>query len=395
MSKAVMTGVHFMQGNIACAEGALAAGCRFFAGYPITPATEIAEHLALRMPEVDGVYIQMEDEIASISAVIGASWTGTKAMTATSGPGISLMQENIGYAVGTETPCVIVDIQRGGPTTGIPSVPFQGDTLQARRGSHGEYEIIALSPASPQEMFDLTIQAFNLAEKFRTPVYLMGDAFVGHMREQVIIPEPGDIKLVERKIPKAVLDPQKIAGFLDEDVAPMPIFGHGFKAHVTGSCHNRYGQRNVVDAEALDFFVKQLSSKIRKHADEITMTESSDLDDADIAIISYGSISRAGKAAALQARELGFKVGTFRPITLWPFPETQIAELAKQVETILVLENNLGQLVHYVQAAANGNADVRFVSPTVLGTLHHPKQILEEIRSSVAASKNHSFSMFS
>ncbi|MBM3239535.1 2-oxoacid:acceptor oxidoreductase subunit alpha [Candidatus Poribacteria bacterium] len=384
MSKAVMTGVHFMQGNIACAEGALASGCRFFAGYPITPATEIAEHLALRMPEVDGMYIQMEDEIGSIAAVIGASWTGTKAMTATSGPGISLMQENIGYAVGTETPCVIVDIQRGGPTTGIPAVPFQGDILQARRGSHGEYEIIALSPASPQEMFDLTIQAFNLAEKFRTPVYLMADAFVGHMREQVVIPEPDDIQLIERKIPNSeIRNPKseiRIAGFLDEDVAPMPIFGHGFKAHVTGSCHDRYGHRNVEDAEALDFFVKQLSNKIRKHADEIIMTESSDLDDADIAIISYGSVARAGKAAAIQARALGFKVGTFRPITLWPFPETQVAELAKQVETILVLENNLGQLFHYVKAAAKGNADVRFVPPTVLGTLHHPEQILEEIK---------------
>ncbi|HIE28159.1 TPA: 2-oxoacid:acceptor oxidoreductase subunit alpha [Candidatus Poribacteria bacterium] len=376
-----MTGVHFMQGNIACAEGALAAGCRFFAGYPITPATEIAEHLALRMPEVNGVYVQMEDEIGSIAAVIGASWTGTKAMTATSGPGISLMQENIGYAVGTETPCVIVDVQRGGPTTGIPSVPFQGDTLQARRGSHGEYEIIAISPASPQEMFDLTIQAFNLAEKFRTPVYLMADAFVGHMREKVIIPEPDDIQLVDRKIPQDVSGPREIAGFLDEDVAPMPVLGRGFKTHVTGSCHDRYGQRNVVDAEALDFFVKQLSDKIRKHADEIIMTESSDLDDADIAIISYGSVSRAGKAATMQAREAGFKVGTFRPVTLWPFPETQIAELAEQVGTILVLENNLGQLFHYVKAATNGNADVRFIPPTVLGTLHNPEQILEEIKS--------------
>jgi len=382
MSKVIMTGVHFMQGNIACAEGALAAGCRFFAGYPITPATEIAEHLALRMPEVDGIYVQMEDEIGSIAAVIGASWTGTRAMTATSGPGISLMQENIGYAVGTEAPCVIVDIQRGGPTTGIPSVPFQGDTLQARRGSHGEYEIIALSPASPQEMFDLTIQAFNLAEKFRTPVYLMADAFVGHMREQVTIPEADDIPIFNREVPKAGLDPQKIAGFLDEDVAPMPIFGHGFKSHVTGSCHNRYGQRNVVDAEALDFFVKQLNNKIRKHTDDIIMIESADLEDANIAIIAYGSISRAGKAAALQAKEAGFKVGIFRPITLWPFPETQISELAKQVETILVLENNLGQLVHYVRAAANGKADVRFVPPTVLGTIHHPKQILEEIMKS-------------
>jgi len=373
----MMTGVHFMQGNIACAEGALAAGCRFFAGYPITPATEIAEHLARRMPELGGVYIQMEDEIASIAAVVGASWTGTKVMTATSGPGISLMQENIGYAIGTETPCVIVDIQRGGPTTGIPSVPFQGDILQSRRGSHGEYEIIALAPASSQEMFDLTIRAFNLAEKYRTPVYLMADAFVGHTRETVNIPEAEDIVSDDRRIPASA--EQEIKGFLDENVAQMPIFGREFKAHVTGSCHNSYGQRNVVDAEALDYFVKQLSNKIRKHIDDIVITESFELDDADIAIVAYGSIARAGKAAAMMAREAGLKVGLFRPVTIWPFPEAQFAALSQKVEAILVLENNLGQLTHYVEAAAKGHADVRFVPPNVLGTLHRPKQILEEI----------------
>jgi len=378
MANAVMTGVYFMQGNIACAEGALAAGCRFFAGYPITPATEIAEHLARRMPEVGGGYIQMEDEIASIAAVIGASWTGTKSMTATSGPGISLMQENIGYAIGTETPCVIVDIQRGGPTTGIPSVPFQGDILQSRRGSHGEYEIIALAPASSQEMFDLTIQAFNLAEKYRTPVYLMADAFVGHTREAVRIPEPGEITLVDRRIPES--GAREIKGFLDENVALMPIFGKGFKTHVTGSCHNSYGQRNVVDAEALDYFVKQLSNKIRKHVDDIVIAESFELDDADVAIIAYGSIFRAGKAAAVMARESGLKVGVFRPVTIWPFPESQIATLSQRVKTVLVLENNLGQLVHYVRAASNGHADVRFVPPSVLGKFHHPKQVLKEIK---------------
>ena len=370
-----------MQGNIACAEGALAAGCRFFAGYPITPATEIAEWMANRLPEVHGAYIQMEDEIGSIAAVIGASWTGVKSMTATSGPGISLMQENIGYAVGTEAPCVIVDVQRGGPTTGIPSVPLQGDILQARRGSHGDYEIIALAPASPQEMFDFTIQAFNLAERFRTPVYVMADAFVGHMRESVRIAEPDSVELVERNIPEIGSIPQDIRGFLDENVAPMPVFGKGFKTHVTGSCHDSYGQRNVVDAEALDYFVKKLNNKISKHVDEIVMTESSDIEDADIAIFSYGSVSRAGKAAVNRAREAGLKVGSFRVITPWPFPESEVAELAEKVNTILVLENNLGQLVHYVQAAAEGQAKVRFVPPTVLGTLHHPDQILEEIKS--------------
>ena len=385
MSDAVKTGTHFMQGNMACAEGALAAGCRFFAGYPITPATEIAEHMAVRMPEVEGIYIQMEDEIGSIAAVIGASWTGTKTMTATSGPGISLMLENIGYAVGTETPCVIVNVQRGGPTTGIPAVSFQGDVIQARRGSHGEYEIIALSPASPQEMFDLTVRAFNLSEQFRTPVFLLTDAFVGHMREAVVISGPEQISVFDRKIPEPGADLREVRTFLDEDVAPMPVFGRGLKAHVTGSCHDDFGQRNVVDAEALDHFVRSLHNKIQKHRAKIVMTESEGLDDAEVAILSYGSVSRAGRAVALMAREEGMKVGTFRPITVWPFPEEEVAKLAEQVDLIVVLENNLGQLVPYVQAAAEGLAEVVFLSPEVLGTLHNPEVVLNRLKEMVKA----------
>jgi len=372
-------GRYFMQGNDACAEGALAAGCRFFAGYPITPATEIAERMAERLPEVGGVYIQMEDEIGSISAVIGASWTGTKTMTASSGPGISLMQENIGYAIGTETPCVLVNVQRGGPTTGIPAVPFQGDVVQARRGSHGEYESIAFAPASPQEMFDLTVHAFNTAERFRTPVILLADAFVGHMREEVRIPPSEELQIVDRKLPTATDDPSTLRGFLDPNVAPMPVFGRGLKAHVTGSCHNEYGQRNVVDAEALDNFVRRLTEKIQTHRDEIVRTESYRLDDAEIALVAYGTVSRAAITAADLARERGLKVGVLRLISIWPFAEREIVDLAGAVPRIVVLENNLGQLFPYIKAAAAGRADVTFLPPKVLGTMHNPRTVVEHL----------------
>ena len=372
-------GRYFMQGNDACAEGALAAGCRFFAGYPITPATEITERMAERLPEVGGLYIQMEDEIASISAVIGASWTGAKTMTASSGPGISLMQENIGYAVGTETPCVLVNVQRGGPTTGIPAVSFQGDVVQARRGSHGEYESIAFAPASPQEMFDLTVHAFNTAERFRTPVILLADAFVGHMREEVRVPPSEELELVDRKLPPATDDPSTLRGFLDPNVAPMPVFGRQLRAHVTGSCHNEYGQRNVVDAEALDNFVRRLTEKIQTHRDEIVRTESYRLDDAEIALVAYGTVSRAAITAADLARERGLKVGVLRLISIWPFAEREIVDLADAVPRIVVLENNLGQLFPYIRAAAAGHADVTFLPPKVLGTMHNPRRVVEHL----------------
>lgn len=378
MSETLLVGYHFMQGNVACAEGAIAAGCKFFAGYPITPATEIAERIAERLPTVGGVYIQMEDEIGSIGSVVGASWTGLKSMTATSGPGLSLMQENIGYAVGTETPCVIVDVQRGGPTTGIPAVSFQGDIIQARRGSHGEYEIIAFAPSSAQEMFDLTVHAFNMAESFRTVVLVMADAFVGHMRETVYIPEK--IETVERKLPEPGIDPRQIRGFLDENVAPMPIFGQGFKTHVTGSCHDDYGHRNVVDAEALNYFVRQLSNKIRKHRDDLVITGSEGIEDARVAVLGYGSTWRAARASARMAREQGLKVGSFKCVTLWPFPDKEIEVLSEKVETIIVLENNLGQILHYVQAASQGNARVIFLSPQTLGTLHDPRYVLDKVK---------------
>jgi 2-oxoglutarate ferredoxin oxidoreductase subunit alpha len=379
LSKKVLTGLHFMQGDIACAEGAIAAGCKFFAGYPITPATEIAERMARRLPEAGGTYIQMEDEIGSIAAVIGASWTGTKAMTATSGPGISLMLENIGYAIATETPCVIVNVQRGAPSTGTPSLPLQGDVIQARRGSHGEYEIIALTPSSPQEMFDFTIKAFNLAEEYRTPVFLLADTFLGHMREEVIIPEESKIDVKERKLPDSKMSFSDYKSSLDEDVAPMPVFGRGYKAHVTASTHDSYGKRNVTDPEALDYYIKSLNRKIRKHKQEIILVDS-DIEGSDIAFISYGTTYRAVREARKRLREENINVGSFRLISLWPFPEKEIEDLAERVKTIIFPENNLGQMVSYVEAAVKGKAQVIFIPPQILGTLHNPDAIVKKVR---------------
>lgn len=375
----VLTGRYFMMGNVACAEGAVAAGCEFTAGYPITPATEVANRLAERLPQVGGAFFQMEDEISAIAAVVGASWAGRKAMTVTSGPGISLMLENIGFAIGVETPCVIVNVQRGAPTTGMPTVGVQGDMVQAKRGSHGDYEIIALCPSSPQEMFDHTVIAFNYAERYRTPVFVLSDAFVGHMREEVIIPEPEKIKTEYRKIPEPGTDPQKIRAFLDEDVAPMPIFGKGFKAHVTSSCHDEYGKRNLIDISALDNFIRKLSNKILKHKEEIILVER-DYEGAEVVLVSYGGVARAAAMAAAQARKEGIPVGTLRLITVWPFPEEEIAKMAKKAKQVIVLENNLGQLYPYIKAEAAHFAEVSFLPPRLVGEIQDPEDILRKIR---------------
>jgi 2-oxoglutarate ferredoxin oxidoreductase subunit alpha len=377
--KRVLTGRYFMMGNVACAEGAIAAGCEFTAGYPITPATEIANQLAERLPQVGGTFLQMEDEISSIAAVIGASWAGKKSMTVTSGPGISLMLENIGFAIGVETPCVIVNVQRGAPSTGMPTIGIQGDMVQARRGSHGDYEIIALCPSSPQEMFDHTVIAFNYAEKYRTPVFILSDAFVGHMREEVIIPEPEKIETVYRKIPEPGMDPQTMRGFLDEDVAPMPIFGRGYKAHVTSSCHDEYGKRNLIDLSALDNYVRKLSNKILKHRDEITLVERN-YEGAETVLVSYGAVARAAATAASRAREEGIPVGTLRLITVWPFPEEEIEKMARQAKNVIVLENNLGQIYPYIKAEAAHFSEVSFLPPRLIGQIQDPEDILRKIR---------------
>jgi len=369
----------FLQGNIACAEGAIFAGCKFFAGYPITPASEILHYMSRRMFEVDGTFIQTEDELAAIANIIGASWGGVKSMTASSGPGISLMLENIGLAVVTETPCVIVNVQRGSPSTGSPTIAFQGDMLQPKFGSHGEYQIIALAPSSPQEMFDFTIIAFNKAEKYRTPVFILADSSVGHMREKVEFPFEDEIILDERKILETYQGiHQKI--FLDENVAPMPIFGKGLKANITGSTHKEDGSRNVSDPKIMDNAIKKLSNKILKHKDDIIIIEENYLDDAEVAIFSYGLEYRAVLETVNLARKKGLKVGCFRPVTIWPFPQEQIEALSKKVKVIIVCENNLGQIYPFVKAAAQGNAKVIFLPPKILGTLYNQEEILNKIK---------------
>jgi 2-oxoglutarate/2-oxoacid ferredoxin oxidoreductase subunit alpha len=376
--KRVSSGKYFMMGNVACAEGAIAAGCEFAAGYPITPASEIAHTLAKRLPEVGGCFLQTEDEISAICAAIGASWTGKKVLVPTSGPGISLMLENIGFAVGVETPCVLINVQRGGPSTGAPTMGLQGDMVQPRRGSHGDYEIIALCPSSPQDMFDFVVRAFNLAERFRVPVFVMSDAFVGHMREEVIIPEAHRIERINRKIPERGADLNRINVFLDEDVAPMPIFGRGFKSHVTSSCHDEHGNRNLIDPTALDKFIRRLRNKILKHRDEIVQVEA-DYDGADLALVAYGAVARCAKEAVRIARSKGLPVGYLRIITAWPFPDRQIQDLAQKVKKILVLENNTGQYYPYVRAEAAGHAEVEFLAPEILGQVHGPDHVIGKI----------------
>ncbi|HYL79250.1 MAG TPA: transketolase C-terminal domain-containing protein, partial [Candidatus Acidoferrum sp.] len=316
----------------------------------------------------------------SIAAVVGAAWGGQKAMTATSGPGISLMLENIGFALGSETPCVIVNVMRGGPTTGIPSVELQGDVVQPRRGSHGDYQIIALAPSSVQEAFDYTVEAFNLAERFRTPVFVLSDAFLGHMREEVLIPEAAKIPIVNRKLFPPGQDTEALPGFLEEDVAPMPIFGEGHKAHVTSSCHDNYGRRNVIDAKSLDFFIRKLNDKIARHRDEIVRVFE-DANGAEVVLVSYGTVFRCAQAAVEAGRAEGLPLGWFKLATLWPFPDKEIAALAERARHLIVLENNLGQLFPYVQAAAAaGRAKVSFLPPRILGELHEVEDILKAVR---------------
>ncbi|PIU58700.1 2-oxoglutarate synthase subunit alpha [Candidatus Bathyarchaeota archaeon CG07_land_8_20_14_0_80_47_9] len=376
--RSLLTGAHFMNGDVACAEGAIAAGCRFFAGYPITPATEIAEHLSQRMPEFGGIYIQMEDEIASIAAVLGASYAGLKAMTATSGPGFSLMQENIGLAVMTETPCVIVDIMRGGPSTGQPTLPGQQDVMQARWGSHGDYATVALAPSSVQEMFDLTLEAFNLAETYRVPAMLLGDEIVAHMYEKLVIPPPDKLRIVNRKRPNVPRE-EYVPFKPDEDlVPPMACFGEGYHFHATGLTHDERGYPQTSSSEAQQKLVTRLCNKIRKNEDKIIRVEETMLDDADVAVVAYGIVARSALSAVRKAREKGIKAGLLRLITLWPFPEKRVAQVAKQVKAIVVPEMNCGQMVLEVERAAK-ETPVAFLSK--LGEEPHtPLEILEEIR---------------
>jgi len=377
----VLTGAHFMQGDIACAEGAIAAGCRFFAGYPITPATEIAERMARRMPEVGGVYIQMEDELGSIAAVIGASWAGAKAMTATSGPGFSLMQENIGLAAMTETPCVIVNIMRGGPSTGQPTQGAQQDVMQARWGSHGDYQIIALAPASVQEMFDLTIECFNLAETYRTPTFLLADGYIGHLWEKVVIPPADEIKIVNRK--KPTVPPSEDLPFKPDDdlIPPMACFGEGYRVHVTGLTHDERGYPKTDDPKTQTKLVNRLCDKITKNSHKIIRLKEYMMEDAEIAVIAYGIPSRSSLNAVKKAREMGIKAGLLRLITVWPFPKEKIEQAAQNVKAIVVPEMNRGQIVHEVKRAAK-ETPIHFLSK-LGGEPHSPSEILETIKRAI------------
>jgi len=362
VSNPLKPGRYFWLGDEACAEGAIAAGCNFYAGYPITPSSEIMERIAHRFSEINRLFIQMEDELASIAACIGAAWAGAKAMTATSGPGLSLMLENIGYALITETPLVIVDIQRAGPSTGQATRPAQGDMMQARWGAHGDYEIIALSPWSVTEMYTETIRAFNLAERFRVPVLILADEAVGHLREGVKVEK--EVRVYERKKGKGV------APFAGKDVPPMPAFGEGEKLLVTGSTHDQWGFRRTVSPEAQKNLVRHLARKITDHKDEIIeVVEYHGQDkELDLLLVAYGFTARSALAAVEAAREKGLKAGLLRLKTIWPFPQKELLRVGQKAKRIIVPEMNLGQIVREVQrvlpqAEAYPRTDGQVITP--------------------------------
>ncbi|MCS7224280.1 MAG: 2-oxoacid:acceptor oxidoreductase subunit alpha [Armatimonadetes bacterium] len=366
-----------MLGDHACAEGALAAGCRFFAGYPITPATEVAERMAERLPEVGGLYIQMEDEIASIAAILGASWAGAKSMTSTSGPGFSLMMENLGLGIITETPTVIVNVQRAGPSTGLPTLVGQGDMMQARWGSHGPYEIIALVPWSAQECFDLTVRAFNLAEEFRTPVLVMTDAEVGHLTEKVVIPPADQIPIVNRKTPTEPPERYRVKSWDEELIPPMPKAGDGYRVFVESLTHDERGYP-VMHWTAQERLVRRLIKKIQANRERILDWKERDIEGAEVVVLSYGISARVATRAIAQAQEKGIKVGSFRLITAWPFPVERVREIAGKIKGFVVPEINYGQMVLEVERAAAGQCRVLLV-PCAGGRMHEPEAILEAI----------------
>ena len=381
----VLTGAHYLDGDHACCEGAIAAGCRFVAGYPITPSTEVVERIASRFPMVGGgVFIQMEDEIASSIAIQGAVWGGKKAMTVTSGPGFSLMMEHIGLAAMTEVPCVFVNVQRGGPSTGLPTLPGQGDMMQARWGSHGDYALIALCPNSPQEAFDLTVEAFNLAETYRVPVLVMLDECVGHMVEKVIIPPASKLSIVERKwtakkpgeyLPYEVTD--------DTLVPDMCKAGDGYRIHTTGLTHDERGYP-AMNPKAQEKLLRRLVDKIRLNADRIVHYQETDVEnaggeiDVDVVVVTYGITSRVAMRGIEAAREAGARVGMHRLVVAWPFPEKRIRELAGKVKAIVVAEMNYGQMFYEVERLVGGRCATRLV-PHAGGTVHDPQTICDAI----------------
>jgi len=377
MSPDVLSGEHFVHGDWACAEGAISAGCDYFASYPITPATEIAERLASRFPVLKRKFVQFEDEISAVASLIGASFTGRKVMTATSGPGISLMLENLGLAVMTEAPMVIVNVMRGGPSTGQPTVGAQGDVMQVRWGMHGDVEVIALAPQSVQEMYTMTIQAFNLSEQYRLPVFLLSDANIGHMYEKLVIPEKDAINIINRR--KPTCEPHLYKPYhADESLVPeMASFGEGYRFYSTGLTHDERGYPDM-GIEAQNKLVRRLSDKIRVHADQIIMVEEIDTEDCDVLVVAYGITARSSATAVKQARGEGIKAGLLRLKTLWPFPEKILLSKVEAVKGVIVPEMNYGQLVREVE---------RIIKPTPLRFMpklgenpHTPLEILKEIR---------------
>ncbi len=370
-----MSNVSFMHGNEAAAEGAIAAGCRFYAGYPITPSTEIAEILSGRLPEVGGTFIQMEDEIASMAAVIGASLGGLKSATATSGPGFSLMQENLGFAVASEIPCVVINVQRVGPSTGLPTKAAQGDVMQARWGTHGDHPIIVLTPSTVQEAYRLSIRAFNLAERFRTPVVLLMDAIVAQLKEKVEL--AGMPEAIERPLPTEPPESYKPFAFTEGGVAPLAPFGRDYRYHVTGLLHDEHGFPTE-NPELVERWWKHMTSKIDAHLDEILEWEETGTGDAQVLVVAYGGTARAAAHAVEQARAKGTRAALFKPLTLWPFPEARIRELTARIPRVVVAEMNLGQVRLEVERLAAGKSAVTGVHRAD-GLAITPEQVLAAI----------------
>ena len=364
-----------LQGNEAIVEGALAAGCSFFAGYPITPASEISEILAYRLPQVGGTFIQMEDEIASLGAVIGASLAGAKSMTATSGPGFSLMQENLGFACVAEVPCVIVNVMRGGPSTGLPTNPSQGDVMQSRWGTHGDHPIIVLAPSSAHDSFEVTVKAFNFSERYRTPVIVLSDEVVAHTRETVILPNPDEVEVLDRI--KPTMPPEWYIPYEDTSrgVPPMGIFGDGYRYHVTGLIHDIRGFPTA-RADEIEPFMKRIHRKISQHFHDIQIVKHFLTEDAEVLVIAYGSVARSAKRAVLDAREMGIKAGLLQLVTLYPFPRVDVVEVIRNVRVVLVPEMNMGQISREVKRVNEGISRVATLN-RIDGGMITPQQIYE------------------
>jgi len=368
-----------LEGNQACALGAIAAQCRFFAGYPITPSSEIAERMALELPGVDGVFIQMEDEIASMGAILGASMGGVRAMTATSGPGFSLKQENIGFAAAAEIPCVVVNVMRGGPSTGLPTRPAQGDVMQARWGTHGDHPIIVITPASVMEIYEQTIRAFNLAESLRVPVILLYDEAIGHLRETVHLPDINEVELSERKWANSSVENYQPYATQADAIPSMARPGDGYRAHTTGLTHAVDGFPTQ-DPGEIDQSIQRLLEKLEQHREQIDLYEEINCDDADLIVVAYGITSRAARQAVKLARDEGIKAGLFRPVTLWPFPATRLRHHCETSRAMLVPEMNAGQLIQEVERYTPGTCQLQGLN-RVDGETITPTQILEKMRS--------------